>query len=95
MAEASRSPALQKAWDSALTLAKAPSNEEKLDMYAYGKIADQKDINGTAKPGMFDMVGKAKYNHWKKLVDEGVTPEQAEAKYIELVETLKGKYGTK
>ena len=30
---------------------------------------------------------------WQKIVDEGVTPEQAQKQYVELVDKLKGKYG--
>ena len=37
--------------------------------------------------------GKAKKRAWQKVVDEGITPAAAEEKYIELVESLKGKYG--
>ena len=37
--------------------------------------------------------GKAKYNAWKKLVEEGVTAEQAQERYVAKVEELKGKYG--
>lgn len=37
--------------------------------------------------------GKAKKNAWKKLVDDGVKPEDAQKKYVELVNSLKGKYG--
>ena len=37
--------------------------------------------------------GKYKYNAWKKLVEEGVTAEQAKERYVALVEELKGKYG--
>src|SRR5271155_1642709 len=37
--------------------------------------------------------GKAKKRAWQKIVDEGVTPTEAEEKYVELVETLKAKYG--
>ncbi|RYP68401.1 hypothetical protein DL771_006665 [Monosporascus sp. 5C6A] len=37
--------------------------------------------------------GKAKYNAWKKVVDEGVTPELAQEKYIAKVEEMKTKYG--
>jgi diazepam-binding inhibitor (GABA receptor modulator, acyl-CoA-binding protein) len=37
--------------------------------------------------------GKAKKNSWQKLVDEGVTPEEAMTKYVALVEELKSKYG--
>jgi diazepam-binding inhibitor (GABA receptor modulating acyl-CoA-binding protein) len=43
---------------------------------------------------MFDMKGKAKYNAWKKVAEEDkLTPEAAQAKYVELVEKLKGTYG--
>ncbi|RYP50219.1 hypothetical protein DL769_010981 [Monosporascus sp. CRB-8-3] len=37
--------------------------------------------------------GKAKYNAWKKVAEEGVTPEQAQEKYIAKVEEMKTKYG--
>jgi diazepam-binding inhibitor (GABA receptor modulator, acyl-CoA-binding protein) len=33
--------------------------------------------------------GKYKRNAWKKLVDEGLTPEDAQKKYVDLVEQLK------
>lgn len=39
------------------------------------------------------MQGKAKYNAWKKAVEDGITPEQAQEKYVALVEELKKKYG--
>lgn len=42
---------------------------------------------------MFDLKGKAKRKAWQKLVDEGVTSQQAEERYVALVEGLKGKYG--
>jgi diazepam-binding inhibitor (GABA receptor modulating acyl-CoA-binding protein) len=37
--------------------------------------------------------GKAKKKAWQKLVDEGLTQEQAQEKYVTLVESLKEKYG--
>lgn len=37
--------------------------------------------------------GKAKKNAWQKVVDEGVTPDQAKERYVELVEKLKAAYG--
>lgn len=37
--------------------------------------------------------GKAKKQAWKKLVDEGVTPEEAQSRYVELVEKLKSSHG--
>jgi diazepam-binding inhibitor (GABA receptor modulating acyl-CoA-binding protein) len=37
--------------------------------------------------------GKYKYNAWKKIVEEDVTPEDAQKRYVELIEKLKEKYG--
>lgn len=37
--------------------------------------------------------GKAKQGAWQKVVDEGLTAAEAQAKYVELVETLKVTYG--
>ncbi|KAI8685815.1 ACB domain-containing protein [Fusarium keratoplasticum] len=37
--------------------------------------------------------GKAKYNAWKKVAEEGVTPDAAQEQYVKLVEELKEKYG--
>ncbi|KAI4842131.1 hypothetical protein E4T44_07492 [Aureobasidium sp. EXF-8845] len=37
--------------------------------------------------------GKAKRNAWQKLVDEGVSPSDAQKKYVALVESLKKKHG--
>lgn len=38
--------------------------------------------------------GKAKHRAWKKVVDDKVTPADAEKKYVALVNELKGKYGS-
>jgi acyl-CoA-binding protein len=37
--------------------------------------------------------GKAKRNAWQKLVDEGISPSDAQKKYVALVESLKTKHG--
>lgn len=37
--------------------------------------------------------GKTKHKAWKKIDDEGVTAEEAQKQYVELVEKLKDKYG--
>jgi diazepam-binding inhibitor (GABA receptor modulating acyl-CoA-binding protein) len=37
--------------------------------------------------------GKAKYNAWKAAVEDGITPEQAQEKYVAKIEEMKGKYG--
>ncbi len=42
---------------------------------------------------MGNFKGKTKQKAWQKIVDEGVSPEDAQDKYVELVEALKLKYG--
>lgn len=37
--------------------------------------------------------GKAKHKAWQKEVDAGTSASDAEKKYIDLVEKLKGQYG--
>ncbi len=39
--------------------------------------------------------GKAKRKAWQKLVDEGVTPQEAEKRYVELVDSLADRLGVK
>ena len=39
--------------------------------------------------------GKYKYNAWKKSVDEGTTPVDAQKQYVGLIHEFKGKYGFK
>ncbi|GKZ19793.1 hypothetical protein AbraIFM66951_010790 [Aspergillus brasiliensis] len=70
-----------------------PSDEEMLQLYALYKVATQSNFAEAPKPSAFDFAGKYKYNAWKKLLDEGVTPEQAQERYIAFVEELKTKYG--
>ena len=40
-----------------------------------------------------DGQGKAKKRAWQKVVDDKVTPQGAAKKYVELVNSLKEKYG--
>ncbi|CAG7564209.1 unnamed protein product [Fusarium equiseti] len=60
-------------------------------------VEDSKKL--TSKPGPDELLelyakGKAKYNAWKKVVEQDqLTPETAQAKYVEAVEKLKEKYG--
>lgn len=71
-----------------------PENDELLQMYAYYKQATQNPAFESAdKPGMFDLKGKYKYKAWEKIVQEGVTPADAETKYIAFVEEMKKKHG--
>ncbi|WYZ46357.1 hypothetical protein EsH8_IX_000582 [Colletotrichum jinshuiense] len=70
-----------------------PNNDELLELYALYKVGTGEDITKAPKPGMFDLKGKAKQGAWQKVVDESTTPEQAQEKYVTLVESLKTKYG--
>ncbi|KAL3955750.1 hypothetical protein ACCO45_011313 [Purpureocillium lilacinum] len=81
--------AFQKAVVDSKKLTSKPSNDELLDLYALYKVAIGEDISKAAAPGMFDLKGKAKKNAWQKVVDEGITAEQAQERYVELVEKLK------
>ncbi|KAF3482939.1 Acyl CoA binding protein family [Arthroderma uncinatum] len=71
-----------------------PSDDELLSLYALFKQGKQDPpFEKAPSPGMFDLKGKYKYGKWKEIVEEGVTPEQAQERYIALVEKLKAKYG--
>lgn len=67
-------------------LAKRPDNDTMLKLYALYKQATSGDVSG-AKPGMFDMVGRAKYEAWEKV--KGTANDAAMQQYIALVQKLK------
>ncbi|KAK2839375.1 hypothetical protein Q5P01_013115 [Channa striata] len=67
-----------------------PTEDEMLQVYALFKQATVGDVN-TARPGMFDFTGKAKWDAWEKLKGKG--KEDSMNEYISLVEQLKQKYG--
>uniref|UniRef100_A0A8C7GTP7 Acyl-CoA-binding protein-like n=1 Tax=Oncorhynchus kisutch TaxID=8019 RepID=A0A8C7GTP7_ONCKI len=67
-----------------------PADAEMLRVYALFKQAKVGDVN-TARPGMLDFTGKAKWDAWEK--EKGKNQEEARKEYIALVEELKGKYG--
>ncbi|NOK63824.1 MAG: acyl-CoA-binding protein [Chloroflexi bacterium AL-W] len=68
-------------------LAKRPDNETMLQLYALYKQATSGDVSGN-RPGMLDMVGRAKYDAWAK--HKGEAKETAIQKYVDLVDKLKG-----
>jgi acyl-CoA-binding protein len=70
-------------------LSRKPDNDTLLALYALYKQATSGDTGGK-RPGMFDLVGQAKYDAWEKL--KGTGSEAAMEKYIALVEKLKGIY---
>jgi carboxylesterase len=57
-------------------------------MYALYKQAISGDASG-ARPGMLDVVGRAKFDSWEKR--RGLSHEQAMTDYVELVTQLKEK----
>lgn len=67
------------------TLTKRPSNEDMLFLYAHFKQVSEGDVSGS-RPGMLDMVGRAKYDAWAKL--KGLSADQAKTAYIEKVQAL-------
>ncbi|MCA9969890.1 MAG: acyl-CoA-binding protein [Anaerolineales bacterium] len=63
-----------------------PDNDTLLKLYALFKQGMAGDASGK-RPGMFDMVGRAKYDAWAKL--KGMSPADAQQAYIDMVEALK------
>lgn len=63
------------------------SNEAKLKLYAFFKQAEKGPCSGP-RPGMFDMINRAKYDAWKALGD--LSKEQAMEGYIAGVKDIFG-----
>ncbi len=70
----------------ALALPTRPDNETMLRLYALFKQGKSGDAGGS-RPGMFDMVGRAKYDAWATL--RGTPREEAMRAYIDLVDRLR------
>lgn len=67
------------------TLTQRPSNEEMLSLYSLFKQSTDGDVK-VARPGMLDMVGRAKYDAWAKL--KGTRSDEAMQKYLDVVKAL-------
>ena len=67
------------------TLTSRPSNNDMLFLYAHFKQGSVGDATGK-RPGMMDMVGRAKYDAWAKL--KGTSKEQAMQLYVDKVQAL-------
>ncbi len=67
------------------TLTKRPDNNDMLFLYAHFKQASDGDVKGS-RPGMLDMVGRAKYDTWAKL--KGTSSDKAMRLYIDKVTSL-------
>ncbi|TKR60027.1 hypothetical protein L596_029618 [Steinernema carpocapsae] len=70
----------------------SPSNDELLELYALYKQGTVGD-NTTAKPGMLDIKGKAKWSAWDG--KKGIAQEKAKEEYVAFVTSLVTKYGLK
>ena len=88
----SNSEEFTKAAEKVKSLTERPSNEELLDLYGYYKQAVVGDVN-TERPGIFYMKDRAKWDNWSSR--KGLSKEEAEKRYIELVDQLMGKYPSK
>lgn len=70
-------------------LPKKPNSDELLLLYGLYKQATVGD-NSSAKPGLMDFTGKAKWQAWED--QKGKSSEEAESEYIALVDELTDKY---
>ena len=77
--------AFEQAQKDVKTLTKRPSNDDMLFLYAHFKQAAEGDVKGS-RPGMLDMVGRAKYDAWAKL--KGTKADAAMQKYVDKVAAL-------
>jgi acyl-CoA-binding protein len=68
-------------------LANRPGNDVLLRLYALYKQGTHGDADGR-RPGVFDLVGRAKYDAWKAV--SGVSKEDAQTQYVALVDELRG-----
>lgn len=66
-------------------LTERPDNSTLLKIYALYKQATEGD-NTSKRPGMMDMVGRAKWDAWDKL--KGTDAKGAMQQYIDLIESL-------
>ena len=67
-----------------------PSNDMKLQMYALFSQATKGDVSGK-RPGMLDMVGRAKYDAWAKV--KGMSADDAMQAYVDQVKAIDEQYG--
>jgi len=68
-------------------LPERPGNMTLLQIYALFKQASKGDASGD-RPGMTDMVGRAKFDAWA--MQKGLSKDDAMQKYIDLIDELKG-----
>ncbi|CAN6663752.1 acyl-CoA-binding protein 2 [Trichomonascus vanleenenianus] len=77
--------------DAVNKLTQRPDNDELLKLYGLFKQTTVGD-NNTAKPGIFDLKAKYKWQAWEDL--KGKPQEEAEKEYIEFANSLIAKYSS-
>jgi diazepam-binding inhibitor (GABA receptor modulator, acyl-CoA-binding protein) len=82
--------ALKKKFEQAATdskkLSSRPDNNTLLKIYSLYKQGSIGD-NEEKKPGLTDMVGRAKWDAWNKL--KGTSQDEAMQQYVDLIDSLK------
>lgn len=79
------SPEFESAQARVKALPFTPNPAELLELYALFKQATVGDVSG-ARPGVFDLKGRAKFDAWGK--KKGLPSEAAQNAYIQLVAEL-------
>ena len=82
--------AFEQAQQDIKTITKRPGNDDLLFLYAHFKQGSAGDVSGK-RPGMLDMVGRAKYDAWAKLkgMDKGKAMDLYVGKVADLLKTHK------
>jgi diazepam-binding inhibitor (GABA receptor modulator, acyl-CoA-binding protein) len=68
-------------------LSERPDNMTLLKIYALFKQGSAGDVEGK-RPGMMDMINRAKFDAWAEL--KGKSKEEAQQEYVDLINELKG-----
>ena len=77
--------AFEQAQKDVKALTKRPGNDDMLALYSLFKQGSSGDVAGS-RPGMLDMIGRAKYDAWAKL--KGTSKDVAMTQYIAKVKGL-------
>ncbi|APG04282.1 hypothetical protein BJI69_10495 [Luteibacter rhizovicinus DSM 16549] len=75
-------------------LSGSPSDDELLQLYGLLRQGTVGDADLSGNPGIFDIRAKAKLDAWKRVSDQGLSQDEVEKQYVELVERLKKSYGS-
>ncbi|KAK4011536.1 hypothetical protein OUZ56_020654 [Daphnia magna] len=74
-----------KAAESIRSMTTSPSDDEMKEIYALYKQSTVGDVN-TARPGMLDLKGKAKWDSWES--KKGMSADEAKEAYVTKTEEL-------